>query len=100
MWKVSLQTLQTQTQVIPCLAGKAHAVVWGDGAVSSCEMLPTIDIIKNNKLSDIISSDLMQQQIRDIENKKCHCTHNWAMLDSVLLNPAQLPHLLYQKPVT
>ena len=42
MWKTSIKTIEQKTQVIPCLAGQSSVVVWGNGDVSSCEMLPAI----------------------------------------------------------
>ena len=94
LWNLSLQTLEQQRQVIPCLAGRAHMVVYGDGRVSSCEMLETIGDLKTQSWSEIQSSDSLKEQRQFIADKRCHCTHNCAMLDSILLNPASLPHLV------
>jgi len=97
LWNLSLQTLQEQTQVIPCLAGRAHMVVWGNGDVSACEMLPAVGDIQTQTWDEIMSSDRFQQQLDDIKAKKCHCTHNCAMFSSILFNPANTVQLLHQK---
>lgn len=97
LWNTSIATLEQKTQVIPCLAGQTQLVVWGDGKVSACEMLPPVADIKENDLPDILASDAWQQQVQFIKDKKCHCTHNCAMLDSIFYNPVNLPQLLYQK---
>jgi MoaA/NifB/PqqE/SkfB family radical SAM enzyme len=97
LWNVSLQTLEQKTQVIPCLAGQAHMVVWGDGQVSSCEMLPTIGNVTAQSWQEIRNSEALRQQVSDIKAKKCYCTHNCAMLDSIFFNPANIPNLIYQK---
>ncbi|WP_101756556.1 radical SAM protein [Oceanicoccus sp. KOV_DT_Chl] len=97
LWDISLKTLEQRTQVIPCLAGQTQLVVNGDGTVSSCEMLPAVGNIKDNRLPDIISSDAYQEQVNMIKNKGCHCTHNCAMLDSIFFNPANLPSLLFSR---
>lgn len=94
LWNVSLRTIRDRTQVIPCHAGKAHMVVMGDGSVSSCEMLPAVGSIQDQSLDEIRSSAALRDQVRDIENKACHCTHNCAMFDSILFRPASVPHLL------
>lgn len=94
LWNVSLRTLKEQTQVIPCQAGKAHMVVMGDGSVSSCELLPAVGNIRDQSLDDIRSGTAFREQVRAIERKACHCTHNCALFDSILFNPASLPHLL------
>ena len=87
LWKTSIETLKQQTQVIPCLAGKSHMVVWGDGRVASCEMLPEVGNLKEKPLSQILESQELKEQVKSINNKKCHCTHNCAMITSVLYNP-------------
>lgn len=96
LWKVSLNTLERKTQVIPCLAGKAHMVVWGNGQVSSCEMLDPIGDIRTQSWDEILSSASYKQQVQDIKDKKCYCTHNCAMFDSILFNPMNLPNLVVQ----
>jgi len=97
LWNTSLKTLEQQTQVIPCLAGQTQLVVWGDGKVSACEMLPAVGDLTEKDLPKIIASDAWKEQLQFIKDKKCHCTHNCAMLDSIFYNPANLPSLLYQK---
>ena len=69
-------------------------MVYGDGGVSSCEMLPVVGNIRDKRLPEIIQSDAYQQQVEMIRNKGCHCTHNCAMLDSIFFNPVNLPKLL------
>ena len=94
LWDVSLRTLEEKTQVIPCYAGKSHMVVNGDGGVSSCELLPSVGNIKDSSWREITTAKKFLQQKQGNKDKKCHCTHNCAMLDSILFNPRQLPNLL------
>ena len=95
MWKVSLSTLERQTQVVPCLAGQAHLVVMGNGMVSSCEMLEPIGDVKSQSIDEIINSATFKRQVQSIKDKKCYCTHNCAMLDSILFNPKSILNLLH-----
>jgi MoaA/NifB/PqqE/SkfB family radical SAM enzyme len=97
LWDTSLEILEQRTQVIPCLAGQTQLVVNGDGKVSSCEMLPPVGSITEQRLPDIIQSDAYQAQVEMIKNKGCHCTHNCAMLDSIFFNPSNLPQLLFRR---
>lgn len=97
LWNTSLKVIDEERQVIPCLAGQSQLVVWGDGQVASCELLPAVGNIKEQSLGEIIASDAFQQQVEDIKQDKCHCTHNCAMLDSIFYNPVNLPHLMYQR---
>ena len=83
--------------MIPCLAGQSQVVVWGDGQVASCELLPSVGDLKEQSLGEIIASDRFQQQVEDIKQDRCHCTHNCAMLDSIFYNPSNLPQLMYQR---
>jgi MoaA/NifB/PqqE/SkfB family radical SAM enzyme len=97
LWNLSIETLEQQTQVIPCLSGQTQLVVWGDGQVGACEMLPPVGDLTRSDLPDILASDAWQEQLQFIKDKKCHCTHNCAMLDSIFYNPRSLPHLLHQE---
>jgi MoaA/NifB/PqqE/SkfB family radical SAM enzyme len=96
LWNVSLDTLEQKTQVIPCYAGRSHMVVWGDGSVSSCEMLGSVGNLKESRFRDVVAGAAMRAQVESIRNKECHCTHNCAMLTSILFNAANLPQLLHQ----
>lgn len=97
LWNTSIKILEQETQVIPCLAGQTQLVVWGDGKVAACEMLPPVGDLKQNDLPEVLASDAWKEQVQFIKDKKCHCTHNCAMLDSIFYNPVNLPKLMYQR---
>lgn len=97
LWKASLKTLDQHTQVIPCLAGQTQMVVWSNGKVSACELLPPVGDLTQTDLPDIVTSQAWQDQLQSIRSKECHCTHNCAMLDSIFFNPTQWPHLFQQR---
>jgi len=94
LWNVSLQTIQSKTQVIPCQAGWSHAVVMGNGDVSSCEMLPPIGNVKEASWKKVWQSHELNKQRQSIKNKECFCTHNCAMLTSILFRPQSLARLV------
>lgn len=96
LWNTSLRTLKEKTQVIPCVAGRAHMVVLGNGDVSSCEMLTPVGNIQRQGWNEIMMSESMKQQKSDIRAKKCHCTHNCAMFDSIVFRLASLTHLIHE----
>ena len=96
LWNVSLDILEQQTQVIPCYAGRSHLVVWADGNVSACEMLAPVGNVKEHALPVVLKSKAFRAQQDSIRRKECHCTHNCAMLTSILFNPVNLPQLLHQ----
>ncbi len=97
LWKSSIDTLKKQTQVVPCLAGRSSLVVWGEGNVSSCEMLPSVGNLKEQKMNDILKSEKFKKQLKSIKNKECHCTHNCALVTSITFNPLKWQNLIYQK---
>ena len=97
LWKTSIDILQKKDQVIPCLAGRSNLVIWGDGNVASCEMLPPVGNINKNSIDEILVSDEMKKQKKSIKDKECHCTHNCALLTSIMFNPKKWGNLLYQK---
>lgn len=87
LWNVSLQTIEEQRQVTPCQAGKFHQVVYANGDVSSCEMLPPVGNLRQKSWQDIRASTELREQVKSIERGECHCTHNCAMLGSILFRP-------------
>ena len=96
LWRTSLQTIEERRQVIPCQAGKFHMVVLGNGRVSSCEMLEPVGDLNLQTFKEIKESTAFRDQVRSIENGECHCTHNCAMVGSILFNPTQLIKLARQ----
>tara|TARA_B100000427_G_scaffold159346_1_gene132387 strand:- start:368 stop:1396 length:1029 start_codon:yes stop_codon:yes gene_type:complete len=97
LWKASIQTLEKKTQVVPCLAGKSSMVIWGEGNISSCEMLPSFGNIKKKSIPDLMKSKEYLSQVKSIKNKECHCTHNCALITSITFNPLKWSNLIYQK---
>lgn len=95
MWHVSLATINRRAQVVPCLAGKAHAVIQADGSVSSCEMLGPVGNIDNDSWGNIARGTKLQEQVKSIENMECFCTHNCALLSSIFFNPRTAARLLF-----
>jgi MoaA/NifB/PqqE/SkfB family radical SAM enzyme len=94
LWNTSLKIIKTKSQVIPCLAGQCHAVVMGDGKVSSCEMLAPVGDLRENSFKEILASPKYRKQLQDICEGKCHCTHNCALLPSIFYNPRNYLKLL------
>lgn len=94
LWDVSLETLEKQTQVIPCAGGQSHLVIWANGDVCSCELLPSVGNVHRESLASILEGILKKEQVESIRRKECSCTHNCVMLDSILFNPVSYPKLL------
>ena len=55
LWDVSIQTLEKKTQIVPCLGGSNHVVIWADKTVGSCEMLEPVGSLDEFDLSEPVS---------------------------------------------
>ena len=67
--------------VTPCTAGTLSYVVWEDGRVNACEILPdTIGNVNNEVFpKNIFKSDVAKKLRKKIKDTKCRCTYECAM---------------------
>ncbi|PYP94466.1 MAG: hypothetical protein DMD38_15725 [Gemmatimonadetes bacterium] len=93
-WDAQMRTLAEKTQVIPCLGGQAHLVVYANGDVAPCEILPSVGNIRRQPIKEILASRAMTDAVAGIKRKNCHCTHDCNMQENILFNPRQVPALL------
>jgi hypothetical protein len=96
LWNVSLRVLEEGRQAVPCLAGRSHAVVWANGRVSPCEMLPPAGDATKEDLPAILGGAPWRAAVDGIRGGACHCTHNCALFDSILFRPGNWGHLLHE----
>jgi len=94
LWKLSLQALTEKRQPIPCLAGNAHLVIYANGDVAPCELLPPIGNLLKTPLETIIHSKAMASDRKRIQQDLCYCTHNCNMVENILFNFSTYPSLL------
>ena len=97
--EIAEQILEQKTQVIPCLGGQAHHVVYANGDVAPCELLPAVDSLRRTPLRQIIQGAAWQATVADIKAKKCHCTHDCNMIENVLFNFRLYPALIIGRRV-
>ncbi|MBI3818290.1 MAG: radical SAM protein [Planctomycetes bacterium] len=81
----------------PCLAGRVSAVIYEDGRVAPCEILP--DDFGNLKNVDfdfqrVWNSPAAQSLRKKIWDERCMCTWECQMGTNVLFTPAKYPKLL------
>jgi|SRR3989344_8057685 len=95
LWNVSLKTLENKRQIIPCVAGVAHGVVYANGDVGFCELLNPIGNIRKESFKRIWNSNEAKDLRIKIKNNFCYCTHNCVMIDNILLNPKSYMKLLW-----
>ncbi|OHC76403.1 MAG: hypothetical protein A3G18_03655 [Rhodospirillales bacterium RIFCSPLOWO2_12_FULL_58_28] len=93
-WNIQLETIEKKTQIIPCLGGQAHVVVYDNGAVAPCEILPAVGNVREQPITDILAGVAWAEAVASIKRKECSCTHDCNLLDSILFNPLTYPGLL------
>ena len=93
-WETQLRTLEEETQVIPCLGGQIHLVVYANGEVAPCEILPSVGSIRKTPIKEILASPEWADVVAGIRRKDCHCTHDCNMQENILFEPRTYPQLL------
>jgi MoaA/NifB/PqqE/SkfB family radical SAM enzyme len=93
-WQLQMKTLADKTQVIPCLGGQVHLVIYANGDVAPCELLPQVGNIRRQPIREILGSRAMADAVAGIKHKDCHCTHDCNMQENILFNPRLVPALL------
>ena len=86
--------LREKRQVVPCLAGRSHLVVWADGNVAPCELLSFVGNIRTESLDALLNGEKMQTAIARIRASACFCTHDCNMIENILFNPRTYRKLL------
>ncbi len=96
LWETSLAILEQKRQVIPCLGGSNHIVVWADKRAGSCEMLEPPGSLADSSLPELLGDPAWKAQRRFIAGGGCWCTHNCALLSSLFFHPPSLLKLLWR----
>ncbi len=97
-WKTKLLTLKEQRQVVPCLAGRCHLVIYANGDVAPCELLAPVGNIRTHSLSEIRASSDFQAAVRTMRKGGCYCTHECNLTDSILLSLRPFFRTLLRRP--
>jgi len=94
-----LQTIERQTQIVPCQAGKLTAVVMANGDVSVCELHQPIGNLRTQSFPELWNSPAAEALRASIAAKACHCTYEIALWPSVVYRPLPLLQGLTQSGV-
>ena len=98
--EVANQIIERNTQVIPCLGGQAHVVVYANGDTAPCELLPSVGSIRQASLLEILNGPAWKKAVMGIRSKECNCTHDCNMVENVLFNFSLYPQLLFGPKVS
>ena len=98
-----VQTVERQTQVIPCLAGRLSAVVYANGDVSVCEIHRPLGNLRQHSFQEIWNSAPANKLRQSIAEKDCYCTTEVFLWPSIVFQPARLAQAMlgakvWQKP--
>jgi MoaA/NifB/PqqE/SkfB family radical SAM enzyme len=74
--------LKRNRQPVPCVAANRIAVVYDDGSVAPCEMLPPVGSLKEDPFERIWSGAKMRQARKAIAAGNCSCTHECFLFPS------------------
>jgi radical SAM protein with 4Fe4S-binding SPASM domain len=83
-----------------CSAGALIGVIYSDGTVAACEMLD--DSLGNIRdwdynLEKLWRSETASKARKEIQKKKCNCTHECFLSVSMLLNPADVSSIIRER---
>ena len=87
-FRIGLETIRTQSQAVPCEAGRILGVVEDNGNVRHCELLPPIGNLREKGFQEIWTSPEAVAARDKIVRGECHCTHECNVFESFLAHPA------------
>lgn len=85
-----IETVERQTQVAPCSAGKLSAVVYANGDVSVCELHTPLGNLRQKSFPEIWGSEEAEKLRESIRAKECHCTTEVFLWPSIVYQPIPL----------
>lgn len=93
LYSQNLITIKRKKMSLPCLAGQAGMVIYGNGDLSLCELRNPLGNLKKNAPEELWLSLEAQKQRKEIAAQKCYCTHGCHMTDNLFLNPEVYPDI-------
>ena len=96
LFDLYLKTLKEKKMAMPCLAGKAHTVIYANGDVSLCELRSPIgNLIKVDfDFEKLWQGREAKEQREEIRKNTCYCAHGCNWTDNVFFNPKTYPTLM------
>ncbi len=98
--EIANEILDKKTQVIPCLGGQVHLVVYADGNVAPCELLPAVGSLRKRSFDSILKSQEWADAVDRIKAKECFCTHDCNMVENILYNFKLYPKIFLENQKT
>ena len=94
LWRVSLKTLKSRKCQVPCKAPYLHKVIYPDGALSLCELMPPVGNILEEPLASLERkmADFLEGHER--AHGPCFCTHNCNLGENIQTHPRSVLSIL------
>lgn len=98
-----VETINQETQVVPCRAGVLSTVVYANGDVSLCEIHKPLGNLREKPFWEIWNSNEANELRKQVACKECWCTTEVFMWQSIVYQPQHLLRVLanskaWQKP--
>ena len=94
IFKMYIDILKNKKQIIPCFADKFSCVLWANGDIAFCELLPPIGNIKENDFDSIWQGEKALDQHKLIREKRCFCVHSCFQNKNIMFNPGLYPSII------
>lgn len=96
LFNLYLKTLKEKKMVWPCLAGRAHVVIFANGDVAFCELRKPIGNLRDVSFDfrKLWFSKDAQKQRGEIAHNFCFCTNGCNWTDNIFFNPKTYPFLI------
>lgn len=94
LWQLNLKTLRTQRAWVPCKAPYLHKVVYPDGTLSLCELMPPVGNLLEE--SREVLEARMEKYLEEYERAHgpCFCTHNCNLGENIQTHPHSILSVL------
>jgi MoaA/NifB/PqqE/SkfB family radical SAM enzyme len=94
LWQVSMKTLEENRCIVPCQAPWLHRVVYADGSLAMCELMPVSGNLLEQSLNGLEKA--MAKALKDQEalHGACFCTHNCNMAENIMTHPPSVLSVL------
>lgn len=98
LWATSLDTVAYQRCYVPCQAPLLHKVVYPNGDVAMCELMPAAGNLLREDLATINARLRAALRRYEAANGPCYCTHNCNMGENIMAHPASVFRVLAGRP--